>query len=112
MDRDTKIKFNRYASRLLDNAWSTDDINVYLRLAVLAWNTAFIPKPERIMHIQAFIKENECPQIQLGKDQYDTLEYVVALVHIKKALFPEDKTNIRSTHWNPEKAVIGLTIRP
>lgn len=100
--------FRIFASHLLDKGWPPDQISIYLDLAVMAWNTSFLPKPERIAVIESYIRDHECPFIKLGVNRYDTLELTVALVHIKKALFPDIHSTIGSAVWDEEDYVIHL----
>ena len=105
---ETADQFRIYAAKLLDPDWPGKDIERYLELAVLGWNTAILSKPERIREIERYIQSRDCPHLSLGTERYDTLELVVALAHIKKALFPEVADSVESARWQPEKKRIIL----
>lgn len=95
-----------YAQKLLDPGWPISDINRYLELAVMGWNTAILQKPERIKAIEKYIAENQCSSVKLGPDCYDTLELIVALAHLKKALFPASRNTFKSAKWSPSGKTI------
>jgi len=95
----TEQQFTCYVKKMLDSNWSTEDIQSYLTIAILAWNTSILKKPDRIKEIESFISKEKCPAIQLGADSYDTLELTVGLAHLKKALFPNTSLRIRSVEY-------------
>jgi len=97
--QEAEQQFTCYAKKMLDSNWSTKDVQSYLTIAILAWNTSILKKPDRIKEIESFISKEKCPAIQLGAESYDTLELTVGLAHLKKALFPNTSLRIRSAEY-------------
>jgi hypothetical protein len=102
--------FRIFAEKFLDNKWPPKHKDLFMKITVLAWNTSLVKKPERITEIQSFINSHDCPYIQLGSDTYDTLEFTVALAHLKKALFPEVRARIHAVQYQPKENSYQVTL--
>jgi hypothetical protein len=76
--------FKNDISRILD---FKDKQELAEQICRLSWEVSFISKELRINKILDFIKKENLKKISDNKQEFDTLELILALVHFRRAKY-------------------------